>query len=191
MIRIKRIGERTITKKKQARLLAYKSIPWRDRIFKKMSKQEVKDKGHLHLFYHPIWLAKTLVIAERPPFPPKKMPNMIFVDAVSGYRGIFSNIPSIKGKKVSKEMVGQCKITTKEQVVKYIEDVQLHQINRSYLLKKPKHKIVDIELCYLPLWEVKVDTSSGPRSYFLNANTAKDENYMAKKWQDHRLLLQQ
>src|SRR5699024_4853490 len=47
------------------------------------------------VIYHRIWLVESVIVAARPPFRPKTIPRIIFVDGVSGYRGVFSHVPPI------------------------------------------------------------------------------------------------
>src|SRR5690625_3648807 len=156
----------------------YKSLKWSLKIKKNVNVEFVKrhiDKKEL--LYHPIWLAKTLVIADRKPFPPKKTPNMIFVDAVSGYRGLISTIPETVKADINIEKLVHSKITSND-VLKYFKDVQTSQINRSYILKKPKHKIIDFFLVYLPLWKGKVSSQLFETDFIINANTGDSEDHM-------------
>lgn len=133
--------------------------------------------------YHPMWMVKLLVIAERKPFPPKKKPNMAFVDAVSGYRGLFTSVPPITPKEVPQLYVQRADITKQELLDKYVIDVQDKQINRSYVLKKPRHEIKEIELVYLPLWRVEVDTNFLSKTFILNGNTGEPEDLLYKLWE--------
>lgn len=179
---IKQIGAGLLISKNQAIHSAYKCFSLLDRLRKKITKAEIEQNSSLQLIYHPFWLAKTFVIAARPPFPPKKSPNMIFVDAVSGYRGIFSQIPPITDQKISKAQLQTGMIRTKKEAKKYVKDVQIDQINRMYLLKKPEHEVIDLDLYYMPIWKVIIHTPLLKKIYFINANTGEPENFMAEKW---------
>jgi hypothetical protein len=142
------------------------------------------------LVYHPFWLAKTLVIADRPPFPPRKQPNMIFVDAVSGYRGVFSRVPPIRNQQLDQSRLVQMRISDKADAERYVKNVQEKQINRSYILKKPRHEIRDISLTYLPLWKVAVRSGLINETFYINGNTGESEKFMAERWQSGKDLLQ-
>ncbi|MFC7321656.1 hypothetical protein [Halobacillus campisalis] len=132
--------------------------------------------------YHPMWIAKLLVIADRKPFPPRKKPNMAFVDAVSGYRGLFSSVPPMNEIEVESGEVVPAQLTKQQVEDIYVVDVQQKQINRSYVLKKPRYHLEDLFLTYLPLWKVSVDSGYLTKEFFINANTGDSEEYMSKLW---------
>lgn len=161
----------------------YRSLKWTIRIRGNINKEFVRSNTtNVALMYHPIWLAKTLVIADRKPFSPKKTPNMVFVDAISGYRGIVSKVPETADVKVHKNQIVSANINDDNAIVNYIKDVQTKQINRSYVLKKPRHKIIEYFLVYLPLWMGKVSSHELNKEFTINANTGESENYMASLW---------
>lgn len=130
---------------------------------------------------------KTLVIADRKPFPPKKTPNMIFIDAVSGYRGLLSTVPETSDAVIIERKLVHPNIIRKD-VLPYIQDVQTSQINRSYILKRPKHELVDYFLIYLPLWKGKIVSQHLNEGFVINANTGESEKHMAKLWKSNKLL---
>src|SRR5699024_10637574 len=134
------------------------------------------------LIYHPFWIAKTLVIADRKPFPPKKSPNMIFIDGVSFYRGLFANIPELTEVSLhGKSTIVQSNLL-KSDVSRYVKDVQYSQINRTYLLKKPQHKIVDYFITYLPLWTAAINSPYWQKKLYINANTGEIESHLSHLW---------
>ncbi|SDJ13495.1 hypothetical protein [Natribacillus halophilus] len=159
----------------------YKNLGWRQKrsMARRAINQYIKEK---HYFYHPLWLIKLLVIAERKPFPPRVTPNMAFVDALSGYRGLFTNIPPTEQKLVQGGALVAPKIETEDQVGKYVEQVQ-RNINRKYLLKKPKYEIKDTFLVYLPLWFAELEIEGRKQSFIFNVNTGESEEYMARLWE--------
>src|SRR5699024_1527912 len=116
-------------------------------------------------------------------FRPKKIPMMAFIDSISGYRGLLSTIPTtaedipVQPSKAITPMIIQ-----PDEVKKYIRDVQQAQINRSYVLKKPKHEIVDYYLVHLPIWKIKVTNTAFKHEFFINANTGESEDHMASLW---------
>lgn len=150
--------------------------------------QHVKRK---ELLYHPMWLAKILVIADRKPFPPKKIPKMCFIDAISGYRGLLTTVPSTskKDEPFRTSFVISPEIKEPDEVKRYIKDVQEKQINRSYILKKPEHQLIEYDLVYLPLWKVQMKSSTLTKDFYINANTGESEEYLAKQWKSKRWLL--
>lgn len=188
-MKIKVLGEGLHFGKKRLVKDTYRCVPFFDRMKKLVTKKDLEKKASFRLFYHPFWVAKTLVIAERPPFSPKKIPNMLFVDAVSGYRGMFSHVPKITEKKVSKRVLQTPVIASKEEAKRYITDIQVHQINRSYLLKKPKHKLLALNMLYLPIWEVCVEVEGEERYFYINGNTGENEAFLAKQWEKRKDLL--
>ncbi|MBC5638314.1 hypothetical protein H8S33_16150 [Ornithinibacillus sp. BX22] len=141
------------------------------------------------LIYHPFYIAKTIVIAERPPFPPRRTPNLIFVDGVSGYRGVFSKVPPLTREEVEPDYLVSVRIPDEHSAVNYVRDVQQKQINRSYVLKKPKHEIREISLNYLPLWKVAVKSELVKEIFYINANTGESEKYMSRRWREGKDLL--
>ncbi len=186
---IHRIGDTALIGEAELYKFVQKALPIKFRMNKSLDETVLKQSGKAELIYHPFWLAKTLVIAERPPFQPKKLPNMIFVDGVSGYRGVFSKVPAMSELEVNKMDVQPLVITNEEEAKKYIQDVQVRQINRSYLLKKPKHEIVEISIGYVPIWKVLVRTPMFHETFYINANTGESEKYMAQRWQSRKDLI--
>lgn len=135
--------------------------------------------------YHPMWVVKMLIIADRKPFPPRIKPNMAFIDAVSGYRGLFPNVPPITEAEVPSTKIQKAVITKQELLDKYVKHVQEKQINRSYILKKPKYEIKDTEMVYLPLWRVEIDTAFLTKTFIINGNTGESEDLLMKLWKSN------
>ncbi|MGM8215394.1 hypothetical protein ACLIA0_07440 [Bacillaceae bacterium W0354] len=188
-LQIKRIGHSEITKENVYRYI-YKGLPFTNRLNKQINVNYLKNNSEqCQLIYHPFWLAKTVIVAERPPFPPRKTPNMIFVDAVSGYRGVFSSVPVIQKVEVNGDELRKLVINQEEEVKKYIEDVQQKQINRSYILKKPLHELHDLFLAYLPIWKVNIKLDTINKIYYVNGNTGELENFMANRWESREDLI--
>ncbi|NLS09552.1 hypothetical protein HGQ17_05915 [Nesterenkonia sp. MY13] len=135
------------------------------------------------LIHHPMWLAKILTFADRPPFPPKVRPNVAFVDAVSGYRGVMETVPPLWETTDDDASARQIKpkITTEEKAKPYVRAV-LDKVDRSYMMKKPRHSIEELNLVYLPLWKVKLALPGAPEEMVINANTGEPETYLARQW---------
>jgi hypothetical protein len=138
-------------------------------------------KGELLL--HPMWLAWAEVIADRPPFRPVIRPTVIFVDAVSGYRGQLTTVPHTQELDRDVGTVRQARVRDERRARELVQDVQTQQINRSYVLRKPRHAIRRLEMLYLPLW--RFDPGGGGEVAVINAVTGDDEAYLASRW-DHR-----
>lgn len=167
----------------------YKALPRLLRMKKTVNIEYIKEYAkQKQLIYHPIWLVKNLVISERKPFPSKKTPNMIFIDGISGYRGLISKIPETIETEININKQIQPKIMD-NYVLSYVKDVQKSQINRSYVLKKPNHEVVDYYLVYLPLWLIKITTPLFERKITINAHTGESEEFMAKLWSSDEMLL--
>ncbi|MUV37034.1 hypothetical protein JNUCC1_00840 [Lentibacillus sp. JNUCC-1] len=177
------IGRNQLITEDQLYSYMYKSLKWTDRLKKEMTSDFIKKHTcKRELIYHPIWLIKTLVIADRKPFPPKKMPKMIFVDAVSGYRGLITKVPETTKQPIPAPNIITPDIDQTDIVKDYVHDVQKKQINRAYVLKKPDHKIIDSSLVYLPLWFVSVASGEFSKQFVLNANTGESEAFMSQLW---------
>lgn len=86
---------------------------------------------------------------------------------VSGYRGVFQSVPHVQEIEISQENMVKNKISLEECENKYVKDVQIQQINRSYILKKPKHEIADLFLAYLPIWRVTMNTGPIDETFLL------------------------
>jgi len=182
------LGKKEIISGEKLYLYLYKSLKWSDKMKKDINRNNLKKHvTSKELFYHPLWIAKTLIIAERFPFPPKKIPRMIFVDAISGYRGMLSTVPHTTEVKLEKSQMIKNRIT-EEQVHKYIKDVQEKQINRSYILKKPKHRMIELTLVYLPLWRVNVHSDIIKKEFIINANTGESEEYMVRFYEKNKQM---
>lgn len=185
---IKRIGDKNISETTLYKSI-YKSLGMRQKISRTINPDYIR--AHItesELIYHPFWMAKNLIVAARPPFSPKKIPRIIFVDAVSGYRGLFSHVPPI-----SEETVGNKELTvprvTEEDVEIYIKDVQEKQINRSYILKKPTHENKETLLVYLPIWKVRIKSSELNSTFYINGNTGESEQFISERWWNGKDLI--
>lgn len=169
----------------------YKSLKWSVRLRRLINEKELKQSiTNKQLIYHPLWVAKLIVIADRKPFNPKKTPMMAFVDGVSGYRGLFATNPKIEtATNIMSSQRTKPVIHDENEVLKYITDVQQKQINRSYVLKKPNHKVVDFFLAYLPIWIVDISHNKIKQQFIINANTGESEQYMAGLWKTKERLI--
>lgn len=191
-VHISRIGNTNIISEDELFQYVYKSLPLKFRLNRNINASILKKSCiNRELIFHPFWIAKTLVIAERPPFEPKKIPNMIFVDAISGYRGIFSEVPAIQKMKVERSQIKSSFIKNEEEVKIYIRDVQVRQINRSYILKKPLHEIRELFLAYLPIWKVQISSNLVNDTIYINGNTGESEKYLADRWVGRKDLIKQ
>lgn len=187
-LRVKQIGDWQVVTDENLHQFVYKNLGIKHKL--KVNKEQVREQiVEKELLYHPLWLAKTFVIADRPPFSPKKMPNIIFVDAVSGYRGVFQKVPKMQGIEIDEDCAVRKRIDKDDCERKYLKDVQENQINRSYILKKPRHEIVDVYPAYLPIWKVAVESELFRETLYLNANTGEHEKYMSERWANGKDLL--
>lgn len=140
--------------------------------------EAILSKSEVH---HPIWLAKIVTYADRPPFRPKSTPNVVFVDAVSGYRGVLEMIPTLNEiVHVDAERPAPV-IDTPERAHPYVRAV-LSTVDRRYALKKPRHEVKELTLVNLPLWRVRLDLEGG-KEIILNANTGEPEKYLSSQWE--------
>lgn len=176
--RITCIQQGSLLTRNEALAYAYKYLPLKLKWDKEMNRERLKEYVlSCEQIYHPFWIAKTLVIAERPPFPPKKMPNVIFVDAVYGYRGLFGKVPPLEESDVRKDQLVPEKIHDQDDALRYVKHVQHRQMNRSYLLKKPIHQIQEMFVAYVPLWNIHVKVRNHDAIYMINANTGERERF--------------
>lgn len=168
----------------------YKSLGMKARLNKTITADYLKEHTtSSSLLYHPFWMVKNLVVADRPPFPPKKIPRMIFVDAVSGYRGIFSHVPPVSEEAVDEGLIVQPFIQENE-VDRYTEDVRAKQINKQYLLKKPRHEQVETALVYLPIYKVVVESNEINKIFYINGNTGESERFLSERWKSGKDLIE-
>lgn len=131
------------------------------------------------LFYHPLWLGKVLTFADRPPFPPKQTPNVVFVDAVSGYRGVLERVPSVEGTSGNGTQVPAV-IDSPKRARPYVQAV-MYTVNRGYVMKKPTHELVSLDLVQLPIWKVTLSLEA-EHVVYVNGVTGEPETYMARLW---------
>lgn len=186
---IKRIGDTSLISEEELYKYLHKSMRLRSKMNKEINLNYLKQHTiQRELIYHPFWIAKVLVIAERSPFPSKKTPNVIFVDAISGYRGLFSKIPPIKDEIVDRNQSVKMVIAEEKEAMKYVKHVQEKQINRSYVLKKPIHEVKEILPVYLPLWKVEIKSELVDDTFFINGNTGESEKYLSERWEGKDLL---
>jgi hypothetical protein len=182
--RIKRIGtQHSGVSESDLYKSVYKSIGIKRLLNQTINPEYIKRHTRsTELLYHPFWVIKNLIIAERPPFPPKKIPRMIFIDAVSGYRGLFSHVPPLSDEKVPEGQLVSADINNEEMIEEYVKDVQVKQINRSYLLKKPLHEVKEMTLVYLPIWKVDVKSEKINSLFYINQNTGESEQFLSEQW---------
>ncbi|SFA85101.1 hypothetical protein SAMN04488072_102312 [Lentibacillus halodurans] len=189
-VSIKLIRNKVIVSENNLLNHVYKAAGFKARLNRTVNEKYLQQHAKVcKLIYHPFWLAKTLVIADRPPFSPREQPNMIFVDAVSGYRGVFSRIPPITDQQVNHDDLIPMRISNQDDAVRYIKYVQTRQINRSYVLKKPRHEINELFLVYLPLWKVVIRSGLVNETFYINGNTGESEKFMADRWDGGKDLL--
>ncbi|MCA0984265.1 hypothetical protein LCL89_09430 [Halobacillus yeomjeoni] len=183
------LGEETVTEQELPEYM-YKNLKPSLKMNRNVTK-ETLENGIVkkEKLYHPMWIVKMLIIADRKPFPPKVKPNMAFIDAVSGYRGLFPNVPPINEKEVSESKVKKARITKQDLLSKYVVNIQEKQINRNYILKKPRYEIKETSIVYLPLWEVEVDTKYLTKTFVINGNTGESENLLYDLWQSGEWML--
>lgn len=178
-ISIQRIGERSTITLERLYKYVFRTLPLRLRFNRVVDEQYLIDNTiEKYLYYHPMWVANTLIIAERPPLAPKILNQRIFIDAISGYRGLVSKSLPLKTMDVDRSLLASHQIVETNEVEKYVKDVQVKQINRSYLLKKPQHEIKELQLVYLPLWRIKVKSKFIDQVFVINANTGESENFI-------------
>lgn len=136
------------------------------------------------LVLRPMWIAATKVIADRPPFRPRVQPQTIFIDAVSGYRGLLEKPPparrvTLDPRDPSLDGI-PCTLLprrlSRSRAEELVGDVQRRQIDRSYALRKPRHALLGLELMLLPLWRFEPggDAPAGT----VNALSGDDESFL-------------
>ncbi|WP_147803720.1 hypothetical protein [Alkalicoccus halolimnae] len=188
--KVQMLGSGELIREEELASCIYKSLKMTDKWRREVNAASIKKQMiEAEFIFHPMWIVKTLVIAERRPFPSKVMPNMLFIDSVSGYRGLFSKVPEMKGTDAESAQLRKPAISRQEAVDKYVPDIQQKQINRSYILKKPKHELEKIELVYLPLWKVKVRFDGSVKTYYINANTGESEALVSELWNTREWIL--
>ncbi|WP_188207249.1 hypothetical protein [Alkalibacillus aidingensis] len=189
-LQVVQLGDQQVVTEDNVHHFTYKNLSLKNKLNTSINKEYVKQHiQNKEFIFHPFWVAKTLIVAERPPFPPKKTPNVIFVDAVSGYRGVFSKIPGLHELEVDEDQLVEMKIDRKNSAHLYIKDVQEKQINRSYILKKPKHEVLELLPVYLPMWKVTVQSEFINDTVYINANTGESEKYLSERWYNRKDLL--
>ncbi|PTL37973.1 hypothetical protein [Alkalicoccus saliphilus] len=188
--KVKLIGNGNLIQEEKLASYIYKSLKLSDKWKREVSPASIeKQMKDPELIFHPMWTVKLLVIADRKPFPSKVMPNMLFIDSVSGYRGLFSKVPELNHTDVYSRQLQEPTISRQEALDKYVPDIQQKQINRSYILKKPRHEIESIELVYLPLWKVNVYADRSKKVYYINANTGESEALVSELWKTKKWIL--
>ena len=93
--------------------------------------------------------------------------------------------------KVERSQIKSSFIKNEEEVKIYIRDVQVRQINRSYILKKPLHEIRELFLAYLPIWKVQISSNLVNDTIYINGNTGESEKYLADRWVGRKDLIKQ
>lgn len=178
---IEQLGEQTVEAHELPGFIK-KSLGIKGKFNPGVSERAIKDDIHTaEVIYHPMWIVQNTVVATRRPFKPKRIPHIIFVDAVSGYRGLLSTVPYISETAVEKDKIIS-HIIDAQAVEHYIKDVQNNQIDRSYVLKKPGHERSEPRLVHLPLWKVEMKGRSGREIHYINANTGDSEDFMSSRW---------
>src|SRR5699024_87311 len=115
-----------------------------------------------------------------PPFKAKVIPNLVFVDAVSGYRGVLEVMPALTEQLPPEATTTEPVLNAAGQVEPYVQTV-LRKIDRNYMLKRPRHEITELTLAYLPLWKLTLDLGGGTE-VFINGNNGELETFLASLW---------
>jgi hypothetical protein len=123
--------------------------------------------------YYPFWFIKAEAYADRSPFSPKLRRHVLYIDAMTGDRGLTNQFPKIEQKSKTKIDVLSPRFN-KEKVDNLINELVEDFILRPYLLKRPTVKIVGKELIYLHYYLVNVKTKSDVR-YSLSVNSLSGE----------------
>ncbi|WP_347861143.1 hypothetical protein U0355_10650 [Salimicrobium sp. PL1-032A] len=189
MEKVTLLGEEKIEEKELPGLI-YKQLKPTLRMKRGLDERTIRDGiTRVEKRYHPMWVIKMLIIAERKPFPPKVTPNMVFVDGRSGYRGLFTTVPPRLEKEVGEHEVLRPFFSKQEMLGKYVKDVQEKQINRKYVLKKPKYDVKEMDLLYLPIWQVEVKNAHVDTTYWVNGNTGESEELLMKLCESQEWML--
>ena len=130
----------------------------------------VSDESRIsvELCYKKMYFLKMLALAARTPFPPKKVPYVLFFDSRIGVGGPTPGVPEYKMTEVPDEAVYPDVYDRKGFEAKYDELINKF-ILKQYLLKRPELKKEGSDEIYLPYYKC---TYNG-REVFINAGTGK------------------
>jgi len=109
--------------------------------------------------FHPFWFIKAVSYADRIPFPPKVRRYVIYIDAVSGERGLTDRFPQIEQQTAGIHTVRSPQLI-KDNIKPLVDDLVESLILRRYLLKRPTVEVMDPELIYLPFYYVRIKVTA-------------------------------
>ena len=110
----------------------------------------------INLCYKKIYFLKVLALASRVPFPPKKVPYVIFYDPETREGGITYEVPESEQIEVDEQLVRQTEFS--------LEDFEKEQpaliekyILKQYLLKRPEIELRGSDELYLPYYSCRFE----------------------------------
>lgn len=165
------MSENPVRREELQRLL-YSRVVSRWRRLLPAGKQKPLDIFDTQYVFVPFWFIKVASYADRIPFPPKVRRYVIYIDAISGERGLTDRFPRTEERDAGEYRVRSPYM--KEDTIKpMVDDLVESLILRRYLLKRPSVEVMDPELVYLPHYYVRVRTADEAiRMYAVNALSA-------------------
>ncbi len=106
--------------------------------------------------YRPFYFVNIEALCDRPPFKPKKVYYVIYIDAVSGRYGLTYVYPNYSSYYAKKEDICS-EVFTKHKIEDMLSNIIEKLILRKYVIKRPSLKILNGKMVYIPYYEVKCD----------------------------------
>ncbi len=109
------------------------------------------------ILYYPMWIVFIEGIADRPPFKPKKMQFVGYIDPFLKDSGLIGSIPTWKNLKIDERCIIESPSSViDESTEKAINKILKQDIRKLFVLKLPKFKVVSKEIIHLPCWVGKL-----------------------------------
>lgn len=152
------IGNNPVRQEGLPKLLHFYGMPlWRRLLLGRKEEVQLLETQYV---LHPFWFIKVAAYADRLPFSPKLRRHVLYIDAVTGERGLTDRFPEIEKKtRTGKKIVPP--LLKDEDVKQMTEELIENLILRTYLLKRPRIEVAGRELVYLPHYQVRVNVRDG------------------------------
>lgn len=148
--------------------------------------------GEISLFFYPLWILFIEGWADRPPFKPKRMEFVGYVDPFSYDSGLLDVIPK---SKIIRVKPGFAVLPThsngqEEFLSRAVEKILTVDIRRLFALKMPRLGIVSKELMFLPCWKGTVNKAEGESLIVINCLNGRVEHRITQVLSSGAISLQ-
>lgn len=108
----------------------------------------------VNLIFYPMWIILIEAWADRPPFKPKRMEFVGYIDPFIKDSGLINSIPIIKKINVKKEyVISPPSYEFNDSLISLEKKILKVDIRKQFALKTPSLNIISRKLAFLPCWK--------------------------------------